>query len=131
MNAAALGVAACAAAANALDFKSSLMHPHHHHQSATAHYPFNTFNMYHHQHAPSSTVVSPDEAAVSAAVAASSQLNYYSQYNWGVGGVKSGGSGAGKNIGASSLFPWGSNANSPLIGNNSNNYTHQSGYYYG
>lgn len=107
------------------------MHQHHHHQTATAHYPFNTFNMYHHQHVPAATVVSPDEA-VSAAVAASSSLYYQGYNNWAAATVKSGGSGAGKNIGASSLFPWGSNANSPLIGNNSaNNYAHQGSYYYG
>lgn len=130
MNAAALGVAACAAvAANTLDFKSSLMHSHH--QTATAPYPFNTFNMYHHQHVPAATVVSPDEAAVSAAVAASSSLYYGGYNNWPT--VKSGGSGVGKGIGAGSLFSWGSNANNPLMGNNStNNYSHQgASYYYG
>ncbi|XP_021946733.2 pituitary homeobox 1 isoform X2 [Folsomia candida] len=125
MNAAALGAAACAAvAANALDFKSSLMHPHHHHQ-ASAHFPFQTYNMYHQHHVPASTVVSPDEA-VSAAVAASSSIYYQGYSNW----TKSGGSAAGKSIGTGSLFPWGNNTNQ-LIGNNSANNYYQGGYYCG
>jgi hypothetical protein len=110
-------------AANAFDIKSSLMHPHHH-QSATAHYPFNTF--YHQHHVPASTV---QDEAVSAAVAASSSL--YSHYQGYTNWTKTGGSAAGKSISAGSLFPWGNNTNQ-LIGNNSaNNYPYQGGYYCG